>query len=289
MILVTGATGHLGQSVVKQLQQHVALDQFAVLARNPSKAQGYIEQGLRVVYADFNQPETLHAAFQNVDKLLLISTMEQNRFEQHKNVIDAAQAAGVQHVLYTSLSIQNIQTSAVKDLMISHFQTEDYLKASGLTYTILRNTMYAEAIPQIIGEQALVQGITITGGEGKVPYALRAELGEAAANALMQAGHENKTYELVGSQAYSYQDIAALLTKIAQQDVQYRPLNATAYREYLQQQGLADFFMYLTHGTVSDIQQHQYQVESDDLAMLLGRNTAPLEDYLNHIYAGRLT
>ncbi|WP_298141939.1 NAD(P)H-binding protein [uncultured Acinetobacter sp.] len=121
MILVTGATGNLGQHVVKQLQQHLALNEFAVLARSEQKAAAYVKQGIQVVYADFNQPETLQAAFQNIDKLLLISTMEHNRFEQHKNVINAAKSVGVKHILYTGLSIQNIETSAVKDLMISHF------------------------------------------------------------------------------------------------------------------------------------------------------------------------
>jgi NAD(P)H dehydrogenase (quinone) len=285
MILVTGATGNLGQSVVKQLQQHLELNTFAVMARSQQKAQQYLNQGIKVIYGDFDQSKTLKEAFQGIDKLLLISTMEQNRFEQHKNVIDAAKYAGVKHVYYTSLAIQNIETSAVKDLMISHFQTEAYLKASGLKYTILRNSMYAEAIPQIIGEQAVATGLALAGGAGTVPYALRAEFGEAAANALMQDGHENKTYDLVGSLDYSYQDIADLLSAISKQKVNYQNLDDASYRDLLQSIGLPEFLVYLTHGTVLDIQQHQYEVVSKDLEMLLGRKTQPLKDYLATIYA----
>ena len=284
MILVTGATGNLGQSVVKQLQQHLALNEFAVLARNSNKAQHYVAQGIKTIFGDFDQPASLNEAFQGIEKLLLISTMEQNRFEQHKNVIDAAKKAGVKHVFYTSLAIQNIETSAVKDLMISHFQTEDYLKASGLKYTILRNSMYAEAIPQIIGEQAVSTGLALAGGTGTVPYALRSEFGEAAANALMQDGHENKIYSLVGSHAYSYQDIADLLSEISDQKVNYQNLDDASYRDMLKSLGLPDFLVYLTHGTVLDIQQHHYEVQSNDLEMLLGRKTAPLEQYLATIY-----
>lgn len=284
MILITGATGNLGQSVVKQLQQHLALNEYAVLARNSNKAQHYVNQGIKTIFGDFDLPESLNEAFQGIDKLLLISTMEQNRFEQHKNVIDAAKNASVKHIIYTGLAIQNIETSAVKDLMISHFQTEEYLKASGLKYTILRNSMYAEAIPQIIGEYAATTGLVLAGGTGKVPYALRAEYGEAAANALIQDGHENKTYSLVGSHAYSYQDIADLLTEISKQKVNYQNLDDASYRDLLQSIGLPEFLVYLTHGTVLDIQQHQYEVASTDLETLLGRRTQPLKDYLTAIY-----
>jgi len=284
MILVTGATGNLGQNVVQHLQQHLALNEFAVLARSQSKAQHYLNQGIKVIYGDFDQPETLKHAFQGIDKLLLTSTMEQNRFEQHKNVIDAAKYAGVKHVLYAGLAIRNIQTSAVEDLMISHFQTENYLKNSGLTYTFLRNTMYAEAIPQIIGEQAVSNGLALAGGVGKVPYATRAELGEATANAIMQDGHENKIYSLVGSHAYSYQDIADLLSEISDQKVNYQNLDDSSYMDLLQSIGLPDFLVFLTHGTVCDIQQHQYEVSSTDLEMLLGRKTQSLKDYLTTAY-----
>lgn len=285
MILVTGATGHLGQSVVQQLKQHLSKDELAVLARNKDKAKSYINEHIEVRIADFNEPQTLEQAFQGIDKLLLISTMEQNRFEQHQHVIDAAKKSGVKHIVYTSLAIQNIETSAVKDLMISHFQTEEYIKQSGLTYTILRNTMYAEAIPQIIGERALEMGIHVAGGNGKVPYVLRAELGEATANLLMQNGHENQTYDFVGSHAYSYQDIAELLSKIKAEKVDYQELNNDAYRELLKNIGLPEFLIYLTHGTVLDIQQHQYEVHSPILEELLGRPSTALDQYLQRVYS----
>ena len=285
MILVTGATGHLGQSVVQQLNQHLEKNEFAVLARNLEKAKPYINDHIEVRHGDFDQPESLIQAFQGIDKLLLISTMEQNRFEQHKNVIDAAKKAGVKHIVYTSLAIQNIETSAVRDLMMSHFQTEDYLKQSGIKYTILRNTMYAEAIPQIIGEQALDTGIQLAGGDGKVPYVLRAELGEATANLLIQPGHENQVYDFVGSQSYSYGDIANILSDIKNEVMSYQSLSDDAYRALLQQIGLPDFLIYLTHGTVLDIQKHQYELKSNILEQLLGRPTTPVDQYLANIYS----
>lgn len=285
MILVTGATGHLGRSVVQQLKQQLQNNEFAVLARNLEKAKPYVNEHIEVREGDFNQPESLIKAFHGIDKLLLISTMEMNRFEQHKNVIDAAREAGVQHVYYTGLSIQNIENSAVKDLMISHFQTEDYLKASGLKYTLLRNTMYAEAIPQIIGERVIDTGIQLSGGAGKVPYVLRAELGEAIANALIQNDHENKVYELVGSQTYSYQDIADELSQLKTIPMEYHDLTEEAYQQLLKRIGLPEFLIYLTHGTVVDIKHRQYEVQSQDLEKLLGRPSQSLKSMLASLYA----
>ena len=285
MILVTGATGHLGRSVVQQLKQQLQNNEFAVLARNLEKAKPYVNEHIEVREGDFNQPESLIKAFQRVDKLLLISTMEMNRFEQHKNVIDAAREAGIQHVYYTGLSIQNIENSAVKDLMISHFQTEDYLKASGLKYTLLRNTMYAEAIPQIIGERVIDTGIQLSGGAGKVPYVLRAELGEAIANTLIQNDHENKVYELVGSQTYSYQDIADELSQLKTIPVEYHDLTEEAYQQLLKRIGLPEFLISLTHGTVVDIKHQQYEVQSQDLEKLLGRPSQSLKSMLASLYA----
>ena len=131
MILITGATGHLGSNVIRQLLKTISTNQFIATSSNLRGLQKLEEEGLHARLADFSDSETLEKAFIGIDKLLLISTMDQNRFEQHKNVIDAAKSNGVQHIIYTSLAIKDIQTSGVKDLMISHFQTEDYIKSSG--------------------------------------------------------------------------------------------------------------------------------------------------------------
>ncbi|MDY6460504.1 NAD(P)H-binding protein, partial [Acinetobacter faecalis] len=158
MILVTGATGQLGSSVISQLNKVSSKDQFAIFARDENKAIKYKEQGIEVRLGDFNQISSLGHAFEGITKLLLISTMEFNRFEQHKNVIDAAKMAGVKHIIYTGLAIQDIETSNVKELMQSHFDTEKYIQESGLDFTFARNTMYTDAIPQIIGEAVFDTG-----------------------------------------------------------------------------------------------------------------------------------
>lgn len=284
MILITGATGNLGSSVIAQLSQIATKDKFVATSSNADGVAKLESQRLQTRLANFSDISSLNEAFKGIDKLLLISTMAQNRFEQHKNVIDAAQSQGVKHIIYTSLAIQNIQTSGVKDLMISHFQTEDYIKSRGLTYTILRNTMYADALTQILGENALNQNINLSGGDGKVPYALRREMGEATANLLLQEGHENKIYEIVGSQSFNYQTIAAALSNLTRNSIKYNNISEDELKKTLKQIGFPDFAIYLHTGTIYDVKTHQYEIESNTLETLLGRPTASLEDFIKELF-----
>ncbi|MDY6490453.1 NmrA family NAD(P)-binding protein, partial [Acinetobacter faecalis] len=256
----------------------------AIFARDEKKAIKYKEQGIEVRLGDFNQISSLGHAFEGITKLLLISTMEFNRFEQHKNVIDAEKIAGVKHIIYTGLAIQDIETSNVKDLMQSHFDTEKYIQASGLDFTFVRNTMYTDAIPQIIGEAVFDTGIYLSGGDGKVPYTLRREMGEAIANILVQDNHENKTYNITGDIAYSYADIAQTLGELSHKKIDYIDLDETVYEQFLIDLHLPEFLVYLTKGTVVDIKQHQYEVNNSDLKTLLGRPPLDLKSALKELY-----
>lgn len=284
MILVTGATGNLGSSVVEQLLKISSVDQFVVTSSNPEGVAKLKVEGLQARSGNFSDASSLTETFKGISKLLLISTMEQNRFEQHKNVVDAAKEQGVKHIVYTSLAIKDVQISGVKDLMMSHFQTEDYIKASGLTYTILRNTMYADALTQIFGSEVLNRGINLPGGDGKVPYALRREMGEATANLLLQDGHENKTYHITGSHSFGYFDVAATLSELSGKTVSYNNIAEDDFKNFLKQLGFPDFVIYLHAGTIYDIKTKQYEIESKTLEKLLGRPTASIEAFVKELF-----
>jgi NAD(P)H dehydrogenase (quinone) len=284
MILITGATGNLGEHVVTQLLKITSTNEFAVFARNEEKAKKFVEQGIQVRIGDFNEPSTLVSAFEGIDKILLISTMEMNRFEQHKNVIDAAKSAGIKHIYYTGLAIQDIETSNVQQLMQSHFDTENYIIDSHLKFTFLRNTMYTDAIPLIVGEQVFENGIFLPGGEGKVPYALRREMGEAIANLVIQNNHENVIYNITGEHAYSYDDIAQIFSEISHKQVNYIDADEAVFEQLLKDINMPDFMIYLTKGTVLDIKQHQYEVATPTLSTLLGRSPLDLKSALKELY-----
>ena len=283
MLLITGATGNLGASVVKQLLKQIKADQFIVTSSNEKGVKKLQDQGLQARLANFNDTASMVAAFQGVSKLLLISTMEMNRYEQQSKVIDAAKEAGVKHVLYTSLAIKDIQSSAIKDLMISHFQTEDHLINSGLTYTILRNTMYAEALTEIVGPGLAADRINLPGGDGKVPYVLRAEMGEATANLLLQENQDNLIYNITGTNAYSYADLAKELSSLTGKEITYTNIDENEYKENLKAIGFPDFPIFLHSGTVADIRNKQYEIVETTTEKLLGRPTADAQQFLKEV------
>lgn len=283
MILITGSTGHLGSNVVDQLMKIIPNDQFVVTTSNPYNLKRLEDKGLQARLANFND-DSLELAFHGINKLLLISTMERNRLEQHINVINTAKSQGINHIIYTSLVIRDVESSAVRDLMLSHFQTENYLIESGVKYTILRNTMYADALLQLLGPGALEHNIYLPGGKGRVPYALRREMGEAIAHVLVQQGHENVIYNIVGSHSYSYEDVAKGLQELSGSAVIYHDISEEMYISHLKKSGFPDFDIYLRTGTVKDIKQAEYDICNKTLEGLLGRPTASLKDFLREVF-----
>lgn len=283
-ILVTGATGRLGKATIEHLLKNTAAENIVAFARDIEKAKVLMEIGIEVRIGNFDSPPSLDHAMLGIDKLLLISGVEMNRLQQHKNVVDAAEKAGVRHIVYTSIPLRDLDNSAVKILMESHFQTEDYIKESGLTYTFLRNSLYADVIPIYVGEKVFETGIYYPAGNGKVAFALRREMGEAAANVLLQNGHENKTYEITGGELSSFEDIARDLSLLSDKTVRYTNADAGAFSDKLKESGIPEDFVFILSGFASDIKNKQYEILSPDLENLLGREPASLEDSLKEIY-----
>ncbi|GGD04554.1 NmrA family NAD(P)-binding protein [Enterococcus wangshanyuanii] len=276
MLLITGSTGKLGHAIVKQIQKKIGTKEVVLMTTDLTKAQRYIQDGFEVRQGNFDDPDSLTKAFEGIDKLLIISTMSQDRFFQQKTAIDVAKKMGVAHVIYTSLAIQDIETSHVKPIMESHFFTEQYLMESGLVYTILRNTMYADAILDIVGDITQLETLSLPGGNGRVPYALRQEMGEGIANLLVENSHANKLYNIVGDNLYSYYDIAKLLGEIRQTTINYQDISMDIYMNQLKIKGIPSFMIDFTTNTVLDIRDKQYEIEDKTLSSLLGRPTKDL-------------
>jgi NAD(P)H dehydrogenase (quinone) len=185
MILVTGATGHLGTAVIQTLLEKTSANQIAALVRDESKASALKEKGVDIRVGSYDDPASLDKAMQGIETVLLIAgTDEGTRLRQHRNIVDAAKKAGVQCIAYTSRSLKDRNT-LVNKLMEGHFQTEDCIEASGLNYVLFCNVLYMDAIPQFVGERVLDTGIYFPTGQGRVPFALRSEMGEAIAHVLL--------------------------------------------------------------------------------------------------------
>lgn len=284
-ILITGATGHLSKSVIEQLLKNTDATKIAAFVRDESKATFLKEKGIELRKGSYEDNTSLEKALEGINKVLLISSSSlSDRFQQHKNVVDTAVKTKVKQIVFTSVSFNDFNTSAVKEVIEPLLQTENYIKESGLVYTFLRNTLYADAIQDFVGQNVFETGIYLPTGDGKVPFALRRELGEAAANVLLNDGHENKTYQLTGKELYSFEDVAKELTSLSQKTVGYFNPDISTYAETLKSFGIPENFISFLSGFATDTKNHQYETVSADLENLLGRKPLSLRESLKELY-----
>ncbi len=286
MILVTGATGHLGKGIIDILLQSLPADGIAALVRDESKAAGLREKGVDVRVGDYNDVESMVRAFAGVDKLMLISSSDMaDRVTQHINAIHAAREAGVGHITYTGIEMKDPSNSAIAFIAASHIAAYEHLKASGIPYTIFRNTLYAEVLPMFIGERATENGIFFPAGDGRVPYATRSDMAEASAQVLMGGGHENKEYALSVNHSYSFADIAAILSEIAGREVAYINPPMEIFVEQLVKAGVPEMYADFSASFGEAIKNNEFDLPGTTLEELLGRKPTSLKEYLQSVYA----
>ncbi len=210
MIAITGATGQLGQHVIENLLKTTPASHLVAIARNPKKAAPLSQRGIAVRQADYANEAALTTALQGVDKLLLISSSEVGqRTAQHRNVIQAAIAAKVKFIAYTSLLHADKSPLALAD---EHIETEKMLAESGIPHTLLRNGWYTENYLASV-PAALKHGVFIgAAGQGKIASAMRADYAAAAARVISEEGHAGNVYELAGDDAWTLRQLADELT-----------------------------------------------------------------------------
>jgi NAD(P)H dehydrogenase (quinone) len=274
-IVVTGATGHLGRLVVEQLLEKVPAGQVTAVVRDESRAADLAARGVRLAVADYNAPQTFDGLFSAGDKVLLISGNEfaKGRVKQHKVVIEAARAAGVALLAYTSAP-----ASLTASLADDHRGTEEALLASGLPYTLLRNGWYHENYTEQLGTVLEHGAVVAAAGEGRVSSASRADYAAAAVAVLTGEGHENKAYELGGDEAWGFAEYAAEIGRQTGKEIRYTPVSTEQYAGILTGAGVPGPFAEMLAGVDASIAQGELEVTTGDLSRLTGRPTTPLAD-----------
>lgn len=270
---ITGATGQLGKLVVTELKGNVAPENIVALVRIPEKAE---ELGVEAREADYTKPETLTAALQGIDTLLLISSSEVGqRAAQHKNVIEAAKQTNVKRIVYTSLLHADTSTLSLAD---EHRATETMLREAGIPCTILRNGWYTEnytgSIPGALAGGAFIGSV----GEGKIASASRADYAEAAVAVLTGEGHNGKVYELAGDEAYTLNDLVAEISRQTGKDIPYKNLPEADYAAALVGFGLSKSLSQAIAGWDVAASKGALYDDSRQLSRLIGRPTTPLAD-----------
>ncbi|MFJ5983724.1 MULTISPECIES: SDR family oxidoreductase [Enterobacter] len=281
MIAITGATGQLGHLVIEQLLKTVPAKQIVAIVRNPAKADALSQQGVVVRQADYADEAAFTAALGGVDKLLLISSSEVGqRAAQHQNVINAAKAAGVKFIAYTSLL--HADTSPL-GLHVEHVQTEKALAESGVPYALLRNGWYTENYLASV-PPALEHGVFIgAAGEGKIASATRADYAAAAAKVISEEGHAGKVYELAGDNAWTLSELAAELSKQSGKKVAYQNLSEADFAATLKGAGLPAGLADMLADSDTGASKGGLFDDSRTLSNLIGRPTTPLAQSISAI------
>jgi NAD(P)H dehydrogenase (quinone) len=283
MIAITGANGQLGKATINCLLKKIKGENIIAIVRDPSKLQEFEGRGITIRTADYENPASLNEALKGADTLLQISTtsMGERGIRQELNVVEAAKQQGISYVVYTS---------GLKPNEDSHFfavqqclKTEEAILNSGINYTFLRNSLYMETIPQFIGNALEDGNIYLSCGQGKVSFVSRKDIAEALSVVLTEGDHINKIYEITGTEAFTFEHIAAQLSKEKELAITYADIPASVLKGELLKSGMPEeetnWFLSLTES----IKYNEFAYVDDTLRELLNRKPVQLNDYLKEM------
>jgi len=278
-IAVTGATGHLGRHTIDALRERgVAPGDLVAVVRDATKAADLAATGIQVRVADYADAAALRAAFDGVDKLLLISGSEVGqRLAQHTNIIDAAGAAGVGFIAYTSLLGVPVTPLALGD---DHRATEKLLVESGIAHALLRNGWYWENYDAAVSTARATGALFGAAGTGRIAGAARRDYADAAAVVLTTDGQAGAVYELAGDEHLTSADIAQILSAIVGAPVTYRDLPEADYAAVLEKAGVPAPFAEILADSDAGIAAGALDSTSTDLRRLIGRSSTPAAQVL---------
>jgi NAD(P)H dehydrogenase (quinone) len=273
MIGVTGAAGGIGGRVARRLAERGVEQRLIV--RDASRAPELA--GAEVVEAaDYADGESMRRAFEGIDKLLLVSGEESaNRRAEHESAIDAAAAAGVRHVIYTSF------LSAAPDATFTfgrdHYFAEEHIKASGMAWTFLRDSIYLDFIPVFASEDGVIRG---PADEGRIAPVARDDVADVAAVALAEPGHQGQAYPLTGGESFTLAEAAEILTRVTGTEVRFVDETLEEARESRAPSGAPDWMIEGWVTTYAQIATGEMDVVADTVERIAGHPPITLEELM---------
>lgn len=284
LLMVTGASGQLGRLVIDHLKTLVPASQIVALVRKPEVKATYEAEGIAARIGDYDDPESLTAAFAGIDRLLLISSSAVGeRARQHGNAIDAAKSAGVGFIAYTSILGADTSPLALAE---EHKTTEAMLAEAGIPHALLRNGWYSENLLASLPTDLELGQHFGAAGEGRFATASRKDYAEAAAVVLAGENHAGKIYELAGDSDFTLADFAAELGKQAGKPVAYTDMPSAAFAAALAQAGLPEGFAAILADSDAKAAEGALASQSKDLSALIGRPTTPVAQTIAAALAG---
>lgn len=272
MILVTGASGHVGGRVAKLL---AARDHnFRVMTRAPDEVS--VPEAEAVVQADYAEPDTLAPAFEEIEVAFLVSGYAKPgiRAQLHKNAIDAAAQAGVEHLVY--LSVQGAEPDSQFPMSRDHYQTEQFLKESGCSYTALRDGLYLDILPELFGEDGVARG---PAGEGKVAWVSREDVARTVAAALLDP--TEGAFPVTGPDALSLSEAADQLSPLVEGDLEYVDESVQEGRDWRAEFDVPEWEVETWLGSYLAIAAGEFEDTSDTVRRFAGRSPYGLTSYFS--------
>jgi NAD(P)H dehydrogenase (quinone) len=280
MIVITGASGKLGRLVAAELERKVDPSAVVLGSRDVQKLDDFAARGFKTARVDFDDAAGLEQAFAGADTVLIISGDAPNdvRIRQHRAAIDAAKTAGVGRVVYTSFS--NPSEKSLFTFGAIHADTEAYLKASGIPFTILRNNQYAENLDSGLAHAKQTGVLAQPGATGKVAFITRADVAAAIAGALTQDGHAGRIYELTGPEAVDLFQIAGALSSALGRTVQAADADPKDFEKLFTSMGLPQFMIEALLGIFAAAAAGEMAAVSSDAVKLAGRPIEKVTDFV---------
>jgi NAD(P)H dehydrogenase (quinone) len=277
---ITGASGQLGRLTADRLLEQIDPAELVLLTRDPAKLADYSERGVTVRAADFTDPASLTAALAGVDRLLLISTdnIGDERVAGHVAAIDAAKAAGVDRVAYTSLPRPDEDNPAT--VAADHRRTEEHLRASGLHWTALRNNLYGDLSVDAVRHAADTGQWITNNPDGRIAFVTRADCADAAAGALLSDEAADRSYDITGPEGLAAADLAELASKLGGRPVEVVAVDDDAFTAGLVGAGLPPFLAGVLTAFGAAGRDGWLAGVSDSVHTLTGHAPAPFADLL---------
>lgn len=284
-LLVTGASGHLGRAVINHLlgEQKIAPANIIATTRNPENLADLAAKGVTVRVADFDDPASLEEAFSGADRVLIVSTGEldlksDRRLKQHQTAVAVAKAAGVSHLLYTSMP--NPEPGSPVLFAGDHYGTEQAIKASGIPYTIFRNGWYQENLFMSLPHAISAGKWYTSAADGRIAHGARDDMAAAIAAGLASGSKESRVYTLTGPHAYTTNEIAALVSEVTGKPLEVIQLPDEALTEGVKAAGLPEDFARIIVSFDVNTRAGRIAEVTDAVEKLSGRKSRTLKQFL---------
>lgn len=274
LILVTGATGKIGSCIARCLEP--SGKNLRLLVRDPSKLSGFANA--QKVKGDYTDVQSLDRGFIGVSSAFIVSGYAEpgERAKLHRNTFQAAQRAGVQYLIY--LSTLGASPDSRFPMSRDHYESEGFLKETGVAHTILRDSFYAELAVEMFSKEGVMKG---PGGQGKVSWVGREEVAEAAAKLLASDEPLLGTFPMTGPTALSLTETAALLSSLKHLALRYEDEPLKAAKDWRSKLGVPAWEVETWVGSYEAIAAGEFETVDATLAAILGRPASDLKTYLS--------